>query len=155
MTTKQVIQMNKLQENLPAIRKIAGWRAVDLGVLLGITKQSISNLETQKSKITLMQYIAIRHLIDYRLQQQPENKALARIVPLLLDTTSQTDEEYTKVRAAAEEMANAAAAGVSDETLDTISEKLLSKKKPAHAADWTAAIMAGIGEQDTKQALEA
>lgn len=150
MATKQVIQINRLQENLPAIRKIAGWRAVDLGALLGVTKQSISNLETQKSKITLMQYVAIRHMIDYQIQKQPDNKALAQIVPLLLDDASQTDEEYAKVRAAAEEIANAAAAGVSDGILNTISEKLLSKSKTGQAADWTAAIMTGIDEHDTK-----
>lgn len=150
MSTKQVIQINRLQENLPAIRKIAGWRAVDLGALLGVTKQSISNLETQKSKITLMQYVAIRHMIDYQIQKQPDNKALAQIVPLLLDAASQTDEEYAKVRAAAEEIANAAAAGVSDGILNTISEKLLSKSKPGQTADWTAAIMTGIVEHDMK-----
>ena len=138
------------KENLPAIRKIAGWRAVDLGKLIGVTKQSISNLENHKSKMTLMQYIAIRHMIDYQIQKQPENKALAQIVPLLLDAVSQTKDEYANVRASAEEMANAAAAGVSDGTLNAISEKLLPKKKPAHAADWTAAIMSSTGEHNMK-----
>ena len=150
MATDHAFQLNRLQENLPAIRKIAGWRAVDLGNLIGVTKQSISNLENHKSKMTLMQYIAIRHMIDYQIKKQPENKALAQIVPLLLDNVSQSDEEYAKLRSAAEEMANAAAAGISNDVLNTISIKLLPKKKPPAPKDWTAIILSSADEHNTK-----
>ena len=150
MVTDHTIRLNRLQENLPSIRKIAGWRAVDLGNLLGVTKQSISNLETQKSKMTLMQYIAIRHMIDYQIQQQPENKALAHIVPLLLDIVPQSDEEYARIQSAVEEMANAAAAGISNDVLTTISNTLLPKKKPTAPKDWTAIIMSRTDEQTRK-----
>ena len=143
MRAELSVQLERLQENLPAIRKIAGWRAIDLGSLLGVTKQSISNLETHKSKMTLMQYIAIRHMIDYQITAHPENKALAHIVPLLLDVSPQSDQ-YNQVKKAGEEIANAAAGGVSDSVLVTISDTLLSGKGKPKAEDWTAHIMAGI-----------
>ena len=118
MKNEQDLRLERLQANLPAIRKIAGWRAVDLGNLLGITKQSVSNLETHKSKITLMQYIAIRHMIDFQVASHPENTALAKIVPLLLDAPPLCSEEYERIKRAAEEMSNAASGGVSDTVLN-------------------------------------
>ena len=42
-------QINKLQENLASIRKIAGWTSEILGTKIGVTKQTISNLENRKT----------------------------------------------------------------------------------------------------------
>lgn len=148
MKNEMETSIQRLQDNLPAIRKIAGWRAVDLGDLIGVTKQSISNLETRKSKITLMQYIAIRHMIDYQIETHPENKALKQIVPLLLDNTSQNTQEYDRIVKAAEELSNAAAGGVSDNVLATIIESLLpgeNEKNPL--LNWTEQIWAGISSE--------
>ena len=148
MKNEMETSIQRLQDNLPAIRKIAGWRAVDLGDLIGVTKQSISNLETRKSKITLMQYIAIRHMIDYQIETHPENKALKQIVPLLLDNTSQNTQEYDRIVKAAEELSNAAAGGVSDNVLATIIESLLpgeNEKNPP--LNWTEQIWAGISSE--------
>lgn len=142
LKNEQNIRLKRLQENLPVIRKIARWRAVDLGNLLGITKQSVSNLETHKSKITLMQYIAIRHMLDFQVSSHPENTALAKIVPLLLDTPLLGDKDYGKIKHAAEEMSNAASGGVSDTVLSTLSDSLLSDIATSPPTDWTTAIAA-------------
>lgn len=139
-------RIQKLQDNLPAIRKIAGWRAVDLGELIGVTKQSISNLETHKSKLTLTQYIAIRHMIDYQIKTHQENTALKQIVPLLLDDTKLTAQEYDQVRKASEELSNAAAGGVSDTVLATIIESLLPEGYEERlSSDWSESITSSIG----------
>ena len=42
-TTKN--EIIKLQTHLLSIRKIAGWTAQELGQKIGVTKQTISNLE--------------------------------------------------------------------------------------------------------------
>ncbi len=42
-------QIKRLQDNLSSIRKIAGWSAEVFGEKLGVTKQTISNLENQKT----------------------------------------------------------------------------------------------------------
>ena len=57
-------QIQRLQTNLEAIRKIAGWTAKDLGEKIGVTKQTISNLENSKTKMNFTQYIAIRSVLD-------------------------------------------------------------------------------------------
>ena len=54
------IQIQIMQDNLCDLRKVAGWTAETLAGKLGITKQTISNLENQKVKLSRIQYIAIR-----------------------------------------------------------------------------------------------
>ena len=56
-----------LQNNLKAIREILNWTSSDLSNLIGVTKQTIRNLETQKSRLTKLHYIALRTLIDFEI----------------------------------------------------------------------------------------
>jgi len=56
-------KIRKLQQNLSAIRKIAGWTAKVLGHKISVTKQTISNLENQKTWMNFTQYIAISSII--------------------------------------------------------------------------------------------
>ena len=94
MRKERSIQIVRLQENLSSIRKIARWTAEDLGKMLGVSKQNISNLENRNTKLSQAQYIAIRHLIDYRAEQKPKNQALTRIVGLLVDRTELQGKAY-------------------------------------------------------------
>ena len=57
-----------LQNNLKAIREILNWTSSDLGKLIGVTKQTISNLETQNSRLTKLHYIALRTVIDFEIE---------------------------------------------------------------------------------------
>lgn len=57
-------------EPLSSIRKIAGWTAATLGDKIGVTKQTISNLENQKSPMTFTQYIAIRAVLDAEVEKK-------------------------------------------------------------------------------------
>ena len=57
-----------LQNNLKAIREILNWTSSDLGNLIGVTKQTISNLETQNSRLTKLHYIALRTVIDFEIE---------------------------------------------------------------------------------------
>ena len=61
-------QINRLQENLSSIRKIAGWTAEVLGNKIGVTKQTISNLENNKTPMNFTQYIAIRSVLDAEIE---------------------------------------------------------------------------------------
>ena len=69
----------RLQKSLPLIRKIAGWTSADLGELIGVTKQTISNLENERNPMTKTQYIAIRAMIDYEISTNPDNTTLISI----------------------------------------------------------------------------
>lgn len=57
-----------LQNNLKAIRLILNWTSSDLGNLIGVTKQTISNLEKQNNRLTKLHYIALRTVIDFEIE---------------------------------------------------------------------------------------
>ena len=54
----------RLQKSLSTLRKKAGWSAESLGERLGVTRQTIVNLETGQTKMTKVQYFAIRYIFD-------------------------------------------------------------------------------------------
>ena len=94
-------EIEKLTQSLPSIRKIAGWSSGDLGELIGVTKQTISNIETRKSTMSKTQYIAIRTIIDYEIAEHPENELLSKVVAILLDSED-TPEDKQKAKATIE-----------------------------------------------------
>ena len=91
-------EISRLQRNLSVIRKIAGWSTADLGALIGVTKQTISNLENGKSKMSKAQYIAIRSVLDYEISSKPDNIALKKAVEILLNSDDVPDEEQEKIQ---------------------------------------------------------
>lgn len=46
-------QIHLVKENLQMIRKLAGWTIDDLGEKIGVSKQTISNLENANTKMSL------------------------------------------------------------------------------------------------------
>lgn len=61
-------EIEKLQNNMAIIRKAAGWTCEKFGSFLGLTKQSICNLEHKTVRMTKAQYIAIRTILDYEMK---------------------------------------------------------------------------------------
>lgn len=88
-------QIEKLQTNLSSLRKIAGWTAEDLGNELDVTKQTISNLETGKTKMSRVQYIAIRAVLD---MEAKKNENLSKAMNLVLNDDDSTAKEQGKKR---------------------------------------------------------
>lgn len=101
LSDAQQIQIQRLQENLFALRRIAGWTMEELGKKIGVTKQTISNLESSNKKayMTLTQYLAIRSVLDYeaaaRLQADPNDTLLALAIQKVLDEDLDGDERKT------------------------------------------------------------
>ena len=94
---KVVEEINKLQENLQTIRKVAGWTTEELGQKIGVTKQTISNLENKNTKMTKTQYIAIRAILDYEIDSNENNIALARVIEVLLGEDDERGDENSNV----------------------------------------------------------
>lgn len=115
--TNNSIEIDKLQRNLPSLRKLAGWTAEDLGDKVGVTKQTISNLETGRSTISKMQYIAIRSVMDY---EAKSNQNLASALHLVLDDRDASSAEHKANEDKVKTVAAATAAGVSSSTLSAI-----------------------------------
>ena len=115
------LQINRLQQNLASIRKIAGWTAEVLGYKIGVTKQTISNLENGKNPMNFTQYIAIRSVLDDEIERNKENEILPKVVALLLDSGDEFDEDkYSKVQDVANTVAASAAGGTSTAKLDSV-----------------------------------
>ena len=102
-------KINRLQQNLLAIRKIAGWTSEQLGEKIGVTKQTISNLENGKTSMNFTQYIAIRSILDYEIETNSANEVLPKVVTVLLDSD---EDVYEKYRETINIVAASAAGGV-------------------------------------------
>lgn len=93
MTTDKEKSIRRLQKNLGAIRKIIGWTAQELADMLDITKQTMSNLETGRTKMSFVQYLAIRSLIDAEAQTGRLKDILPGIIENLLNNDELDEEE--------------------------------------------------------------
>jgi len=119
------LQIKRLQQNLSSIRKIAGWTAEVLGDKIGVTKQTISNLENGKTPMNFTQYIAVRSVLDYEIENNKENEILPKVVALLLDSGDELgDEKYSKVQDVASTVAASAVSGTPAVKLDKVFELL-------------------------------
>lgn len=86
MATAELEQrwIDKFQENLGIIRKVAGWTTQELADELGVARQTVSNLETGKSPMTKMQYLALRTVFNTEIASR-ENRDLAKVIKTLVD----------------------------------------------------------------------
>lgn len=127
MTNDQAIVVHRLEVCLSDIRKIAGWKGVELGNMLGLSRQAISTLEKQNSRLTLAQYVAIRHLLDAWMHQHTENKTLPRVVTLLLDDRRIFGKYYNDLLGVVSTIAATASGGAAREVIDAIAKTLLDE----------------------------
>lgn len=107
-----------MQENLETLRKLAGLTAEELGKRIGVTKQTIRNLETNTSSMSLVMYIALRSVFELEVEEHPENEALARALDVLLNHAEKLDEKkYRDLKSSFETVAATAAGGISGAAL--------------------------------------
>lgn len=102
-----------MQDNLCDLRKIAGWTAENLAGKLGITKQTISNLENQKVKLSRIQYIAIRSVFECEIASNSDNTTLRKAISILFDAMPPVYEDRKEeLRIAMRSIASIAASGL-------------------------------------------
>ena len=58
------MQINIMQNNLVHIRKSFGMSAEDFGKLIGVTKQTINNIEHGRQRLTQPMYFAILYVME-------------------------------------------------------------------------------------------
>lgn len=111
------VKIQRLQKNLSLLRGVAGWSAEHLADILGVTRQTIVNLESSKGyRMSKMQYIAIRAVLE---AESKDNPTLGQVIHLLVDqenvAKSATDEVQRTIAAASSGLgrrAGSAAAGL-------------------------------------------
>lgn len=127
---KKQKQIQLLQQNLSSIRKIAGWTAEQLGEKIGVTKQTISNLENSKTPMNLTQYIAIRTVLDYEIESNQDNTVLPQVIDILVDKGSELEEEnYSEIKETVDTVAATASNGKTGVPLAKIFTSLLTSQK--------------------------
>ncbi|MDO4453960.1 MAG: helix-turn-helix transcriptional regulator [Eubacteriales bacterium] len=82
----------RMQENLLLIRRTVGWTAEAFGERIGVTRQTINNIEAGRNKLTKTQYIAMRSVLDAEINQHPDETEMLR---LLLDVLVDSPEKYS------------------------------------------------------------
>ena len=126
-------KVGRLQKHLSLIRTSAGWSAQQLGDRLDVSRQMVSHWETGRNQMTMMQYLAIRQVLEEEIrsgQKNGDTRMLEDVIRVLVDEPeSFTDEERTRVL----EDANLLA--------PSIATKKTSRK---HASAIWAAVLAGV-----------
>lgn len=86
-------EIKRMQENLLLIRRTIGWTAEEFGEQIGVTRQTINNIENGRNKLTKTQYIAMRSVIEAEMAKKPEETEMLRV---LLDMLVDYPEKYSK-----------------------------------------------------------
>ncbi|MDD3417915.1 MAG: helix-turn-helix transcriptional regulator [Lachnospiraceae bacterium] len=84
-------EINRLQDYLLLIRRAVGWTAEEFGNQIGVTRQTINNIESGRNKLNKTQYIAMRSVLDAEIVRCPEETEMLR---LLLDVFVDHPEKY-------------------------------------------------------------
>jgi len=139
--------IDKFQENLGPIRKVAGWTTQQLADELGVARQTVSNLETGK-----LQYLALRTVFSAEIARR-EDRDLARIIKTLVDDPI---EQRIRERRAQEQDGEAVAdnAPVNTDGGNVADNAATEKRKPS-AATLKASKTAATGKPTLSTAMQA
>ena len=87
-------EIERLQDNLLLIRRAAGWTAEEFGEKIGVTRQTINNLESKRNKLNKTQYIAMRAVIEAEMAKPPEEtEMLGCILEVFVDNPENYNEK--------------------------------------------------------------
>ncbi len=86
-------EIQRMQDNLLLIRRTVGWTAEEFGEQIGVTRQTINNIENGRNKLTKTQYIAMRSVIEAEMAKHPDETEMLR---MLLDMLVDHPENYSK-----------------------------------------------------------
>lgn len=106
-------EISRLQKNLPALRAAAHWSAQEFADMLGITRQTVNNLEKGEESGTAMskiQYLAIRSLLTYEIEKN-QNDRLKKLMYFLVDHPEELSEENQEILSRQAKMLSSAVKG--------------------------------------------
>lgn len=120
--------IKRMQENLLLIRRSAGWSATQLGSRIGVSRQTINNIESGKFKLTQPIYMAIRYVLDIEIKENPDDTLMLKG---LLDMLIDNPEKYAfdEVKDLKEEAELISSAISKSKTREDVSKNWLKKAK--------------------------
>ena len=90
-------EIYRMQKYLLLIRRAVGWTAVEFGEKIGVTRQTINNIESGRNKLTKTQYIAMRSVLDAEIIKNPEETEMLNVLlDMLVDHPEKYSEEQVK-----------------------------------------------------------
>lgn len=90
-------EIKRFQDNLLLIRRTVGWTAEEFGERIGVTRQTINNLEAKRSTLNKTQYIAMRAVLDAEMARVPEEtEMLGCLLDVFVDNPDKYNEEVKK-----------------------------------------------------------
>jgi len=134
-------EIQRMQDNLLLIRRTVGWTAEEFGDQIGVTRQTINNIESGRNKLTKTQYIAMRSVIEAEMVKHPdETQMLRALLDMLIDhPENYSKEDYESLLEKANMMSPSILAGTS--TRENVSKEWM---KAAVAAGAAALPVAGV-----------
>ncbi len=119
----------RMQENLLLIRRAVGWTASRFGDKIGVTRQTINNIESGRCRLNKTQYIALRSVLDAEIKSSPnDTKMLQVLLDVLVDNPQNYSEE---TREKVKEKANMMTPGI---LVGSVTREAVSK-------EWMDAVM--------------
>ena len=131
-------EIQRMQDNLLLIRRAIGWTAAEIGDQIGVTRQTINNIESGRNKLTKTQYIAMRSVIDAEIVKHPEETEMVKtLLDMLVDhPENYSKADYNKLLEKANLMSPAILAGTA--TRETVSKEWMK------TAGTVGAVVAGV-----------
>lgn len=86
-------EIERFEEVFPLIRRTVGWSAEEFGEKIGVSRQTINNLENKKYKLTKTPYIAMRYVLDDEIEKHPDETEMLKVI---LDSFVDHPEKYDK-----------------------------------------------------------
>lgn len=80
--------INTMQSSLKQIRQVLGFGVQEFSDIVGLTRQTINNLESKKNKMSAVQYVAICAVIDHCTKDKVE---LLQIISTILATNDSVE----------------------------------------------------------------
>ncbi len=108
-------EIARMQKYLLLIRRTVGWTAEEFGDRIGVTRQTINNIENGRNKLTKTQFIAMRSVLDAEIANYPEDTEMLRaLLEILVDNPDKySDEDREKLLAKANMIAPSILSGAS------------------------------------------
>ena len=90
-------EIERLGKVLSLARQSLGWSTEQFAQQIGVTRQTINNLESGRGKLSKTQYMAIRCLFDDEIELHPdETEMLKTLLEMCVDNPDKYDEEAKK-----------------------------------------------------------
>lgn len=70
--------LETFRKNLVNIRHILGITAKELGEKIGVTRQTINNIESGRNKLNLTQFLAIKYVFEHELEVTDAQEKIIR-----------------------------------------------------------------------------